>query len=175
MLRDEPDRVQSRGVGDGSRGRGNVGLDRVRQRIHARRRSQPFGHPQHQQGVVHGDGGGASSVDNRHLDVALHVGDDSETSHLGGSARGGVDSDERGDVLCELVDALVVADVPAVGGHDRDALGRVVRGAAAEADDEVALLFLVNVDPGVDLLDRRVRLDAVVDDGGDPERGQELL
>ncbi len=37
-----------------------------------------------------------------------------------------------------LVHALVVGNLPAVGGHQADAFGAVVGGTAAEGDDGVA-------------------------------------
>ncbi|PAV71115.1 hypothetical protein WR25_06561 [Diploscapter pachys] len=48
-----------------------------------------------------------------------------EAGHLAGGARRGVDRDQRQLRLARAVNALIVADMPAVGGAQRDALGAV--------------------------------------------------
>ncbi len=66
--------------------------------------------------------------------------------------------------LVDLVDPFVVADVAAVADDHADPLAAVMGAAAAEGDDAVALVVLVNLDAGMDVRVGRVRLGAVEDD-----------
>ena len=69
--------------------------------------------------------------------------------------------------LRDQVDAAVVQDPAAVAGQDRDALGRVDAGAAAERDQDVAALLDVPLVRRVDLVVLGVRRD-----GGPDHRRQ---
>jgi hypothetical protein len=52
------------------------------------------------------------------------VGEDAKPGHLGSRAGGGVDGNEGRYCLVGLVSAFIVADVPAVGGHDATPLAQ---------------------------------------------------
>ena len=108
--------------------------------------------------------GVTAPVDDRHFDVGVGVGDDAETGHLRGGAGGGVDGEEGGHRLVGLVDPFEVADVAAVADDHADPLAAVVGAAAAEGDDAVALVLLVDLDAGMDVGVGRVRFGAVEDD-----------
>ena len=100
------------------------------------------GHTLHQLRVVDGDLGGDSPVHNGHLHLPAGVGDDAESGDLRGGAGGGVHRHQGHWGAAGLVNALVVVDGPAVGGHHADALGAVVGGAAAQREDGVAAVLL---------------------------------
>ena len=130
------------GVGDG----GHVGLDRVGEGVHTGGRGQCRRHADHQKRIVHGDARGHAPVDDGHLHVAGGVGDDAEAGHFRSGTGGGVHGQVRRHRLGGLVHALVIMNLAAVGDHQAHALAAVVGGAAAQGDEAVALLFLVDVD-----------------------------
>ena len=134
------------------------------QGVHAGGGGQCRRHADHQQRIVDGDVRGAAPVDDGHLHVGVGVGDDAEAGHFGGGAGGGVDGQKRRHRLGGLVDAFEVADVAAVGDHHADALAAVMGAAAAQGDDAVALVVLIDLDAVMDVVVGRVRLCAVEDD-----------
>jgi hypothetical protein len=87
-----------------------------------------------------------------------------EAGHLGGGAGGGVDGQEGGHRLGGLVDPLEVADVAAVADHHADALAAVMGAAAAQGNDAVALVVIVDLHAVMDVLVGRVGLGSVEDD-----------
>mmetsp|Transcript_42369 Transcript_42369/g.128067 ORF Transcript_42369/g.128067 Transcript_42369/m.128067 type:complete len:321 (+) Transcript_42369:135-1097(+) len=112
---DKLDGVQRVGVGNGV-GRGaHVGLDGVRQCVHASGRGQAFGHADHEQRVVHRQRGREAPIHEGHLHVALVVGDNAESRHLRRRACRGVDRHHGQHRLGALVHPLVVPDASAVG------------------------------------------------------------
>mmetsp|Transcript_60256 Transcript_60256/g.161374 ORF Transcript_60256/g.161374 Transcript_60256/m.161374 type:complete len:434 (-) Transcript_60256:174-1475(-) len=161
---DELHGVERVGVRDGVGRRAQVGLDGVRQRVHAGGRREALGHPNHEQWVVHRQRGSEAPVHEGHLHLPRVVGDDAEARHLRRCARRGVHRHHGQHGHGALVHALVVLDLPTVGGQHADGLGAVVRGAAAKGDDEVAVVFLEQLAAGIDLLYRGV-WGAAVEDG----------
>mmetsp|Transcript_61489 Transcript_61489/g.108034 ORF Transcript_61489/g.108034 Transcript_61489/m.108034 type:complete len:283 (+) Transcript_61489:684-1532(+) len=150
-------------VGDGAQ----IGLDAMRQGIHACGGREALGHADHELGVVHGHGGHEAPIHDGHLHVPLLVGDDAEAGHLGRGAGSCVHRNQWQHRLRALVNALVVPAVAAVGAEHADGLGTIVRRAAAEGDDQVATVGLGDLHAVVDLAARGVGLTAVVDTEGD--------
>src|SRR5699024_8307292 len=110
--------------------------------VHTGGGGEGSGHPLHEDRVVDGDLGGDSPVHNGHFHLAGGVGDDAEAGDLRGGAGGGIDGHQGDHVLGGLVHALVVVDGTAVAGHQANALGTVVGGAAAQGDNGVAAVLL---------------------------------
>ncbi|MNH24940.1 hypothetical protein D3C79_849000 [compost metagenome] len=81
-------------------------------------------------------------VDDGHLHLTGLVGDDAEAGHLGGGTGRGVDGDERQLWPGGAVHPFVILDAAPVGGHQGDALGAVMGGAATQRDDAVAAMGL---------------------------------
>ena len=162
-------------VGQGVGGSGDIGLDRVGQRVHTGGCGQGGRHADHQLRVIDGDGGGDSPVHDAHLDFTGGVGDDAEPGDLGGGAGGGVHGHQGGQGLVGLVHALIIGDLAAVGRDQTDALGAVVGGAAAQGQDTVTFVFMVELLTldHVGVLGVRLRL--AKDGGLHPGVGQDLL
>mmetsp|Transcript_36758 Transcript_36758/g.101094 ORF Transcript_36758/g.101094 Transcript_36758/m.101094 type:complete len:380 (-) Transcript_36758:37-1176(-) len=144
--------MQRIGVRDWVGRRAHIGLNGVRQRVHASSRCQALGHPHHKQRIVHRQSGREAPIHEGHLDVALVVSDDAEPRHLCCRARRGVHRHHGQHGLGALVHALVVLDAAAIGGQHADGLGTVVRGATTERNDKVATILLEQLDAGIDLL-----------------------
>ncbi len=153
------------GVGDRRRGRGNVDLHRVRERVHAGCGGQRGRHRHHQARIVDGDERRAAPIDDRHFHVIAGVGDDAESCHLCCRARRRVDRNQRRHRHRRFVDPFIVADMSASGGDEPDAFRAVVRRPAAERNDEVAPLALIELDAVVDVDVGRIGLRAREDDG----------
>ena len=164
--------LERAGVGDGRGGGGHIGLHRVGQRVHAGGSRQALGLGQHQLGVVDGQDGRDVAVHDGHLDVARFVGDDAKARHLAGGARRGVDGHQGQLRLGRAVHALVVGNLAAVGGAQGNALGAVVRRAAAQRDHEVALLGLQLRQPGAHIAHGGVGLGAIKHHRGNLLPGQ---
>ncbi len=100
------------------------------------------------------------------LDLALVIRDHRPERHLAPGAGRRRDRDEGRDaVLDGVVIPLVVRDRAAVSRDDADRLGRVHRGAAAEADEPVATRL--HVQPGAFVDERDVGIGPdLVEDGG---------
>mmetsp|Transcript_42370 Transcript_42370/g.128073 ORF Transcript_42370/g.128073 Transcript_42370/m.128073 type:complete len:321 (+) Transcript_42370:135-1097(+) len=113
--RNKPDGMQRVRVGDGVGRCAHVGLDGVRQCVHASGRGQAFGHADHEQRVVHRQRGREAPIHEGHLHVALVVGDNAESRHLRRRACRGVDRHHGQHRLGALVHPLVVPDASAVG------------------------------------------------------------
>ena len=119
--------------------------------------------------VVDGQRGDAGVVERdvlvRVVRVGRGVGDDVGPGRLRAGARGGGDRDVRRVLrVLRLVEALELVDVAAVVGHrDAGALAGVVRGAAADGDEAVALVLLVEAHRVHDVVVLGVGLHLVVD------------
>ena len=132
------------GVGHGSGGNGNIGFHGVGQGVHAGGGGEAGGHAHHEVGVVDGDAGGAAPVHDSHLHLAGSVGDDAEAGHFRSGAGSGVHGNVGREGILGLVHAFVVVDLAAVGNEEADALAAVVGAAAAEGEEAVATLFLID-------------------------------
>ena len=168
VLVDHLHRHQGGGVGEYVGGGGDIGLNGVGHGVHTGGGGEGSGHPLHEDRVVDGDLGGDSPVHNGHFHLAGGVGDDAETGDLRGGAGGGVDGHQGDHVLGGLVHALVVVDGAAVAGHQADALGAVVGGAAAQRDDRVAVVGVEEGHASFDIFIGGVGFGAVKDHRRDP-------
>ncbi|RMO61572.1 hypothetical protein ALQ38_05530 [Pseudomonas marginalis pv. marginalis] len=151
------------GVGDRCGGGGHVGFDGMGQCIHAGGGGEALGHADHQAWVVDRQQRRDVAVDDGHFHVAGFVGDDAEAGHLTGGAGGGVDGHQWQLWLAGQVDAFVVADMPAVGSAQGDALGAVMGRAAAQGDHKIALALLQQRQAFFDVVHIGVGLGAVID------------
>ena len=182
---DQLDRLEGHGVVEELVVVARVALDRVRQRVHARRGGDRRRQPEHELGVDDGgvrrDEGGAADVE---LDLAARVGDHRPERHLAAGAGGGRHGDQRRDAALDgIVPPLVLRDRAAVGGHDADRLGDVHGRAAAHGHEAVAALGRVQVGGRVDEVDVGVghhlgeddRVGSSVDDAGGEAGGDDAL
>ena len=134
-------------VGEGVGVGGDIGFHRVGQCVHAGGGGEGGGHAHHELRVVDGDGRGDPPVHDAHLHLPCGVGDDAEPGDLRGGAGGGVHGHQGGQGLVGLVHAFIVGDLAAVGGHQANALGAVVGGAAAQGEDAVAAVVVIELLP----------------------------
>ena len=130
-------------VGEGICVGGDISLDRMGQRVHSRGRSQGGGHPHHQLRVIDGNGGRHSPVHNAHFYLPGRVGDDAEAGNLRSSSRGRVHRHQGRQGLMGLIHALIVGNLAAVASHQANALGAVMGGAAAQGEDTVTSILMV--------------------------------
>ena len=151
------------GCGDGR----DIGFDGMGQGVHAGGSGQGCWLADHQHRVIDGDLGCAAPVDDGHLHLGVGVGDDAEAGHFRGGPGGGIDGHEGRHRLGAFVHALEVADMPAVADDQTDALGAVVRAAAAQRDDRITLIVLIGLDAVMNILVRRVGFGAVEDHDAD--------
>ena len=161
VVADQRHGLQGAGVSDRVGGGRDVGFDRVSQRVHASGSGQAFRHRNHQRRVVDRQQRRDVTVDDGHFHVTRLVGDDAEPGHLAGGAGGGVDRDQRQLRLARLINAFVIANLPAIGRTQRDALGAVVRRPTAQRHHEITTTFLEQAQTALDIGDARVRFGAV--------------
>ena len=104
-------------------------------------------------------------VDGHELALVGRVGDHVVDGRLRGGAGGGRHAEDRDGRVLGIRDAFQGEHVGElrVGGDDADALAGVLRGATAQADQEVRTGLGELGDAVLDALDRRVRLDVVED------------
>jgi hypothetical protein len=143
-----------------------VGLQRVRQGVHARRGSGARGQSDGEVGIEDRCAGQGAVVTDIELAVALHIGDHSKGIHLRASAGGRGDGDYRERRVGE--GTRVVEPDSALGIHrpERYSLCGIHRRATADGCSEVASL--------VDTGGRRIRSHSPVDTHGEAspfERG----
>jgi len=138
----------------------------VGQGIHTGGGGQARRHADHEDRVVDGDARGDAPVGDGHLHVAGGVGDDGEAGHFRAGAGGGVDGEVGHQRLGGLVDAFVVVDLAAVGHDEANALAAVVGRAAAQGDEAVAAVFLVDLHAVVDVFVRGIGHGLVIEDVG---------
>ena len=161
------DGLFSAGVRHGSGSGGYIGFHGMSQSIHAGSGGQGRRHTHHENGVVNGDAGSAAPVDDGHLNLAGNVGDDAEAGHFRSGTGSGVHSDVGREGLAGLVHAFVILNLAAVADEEADALAAVMGAAAAEGDEAVAVVFLINGGCVCNILICGVRNGAVKDNIGD--------
>ena len=137
---DQPRRLEREHVGEDGGLLGDVGLDRVGERVDADPRGQVRRRAHRQLVVRDGDAGHQVAVEHHHLHVALGVGDDRHARDLAPGAGRRRDRHERQAGARDLVVARVVAHVARVGEGHGGRLGRVHRAAAADRHDAVGLV-----------------------------------
>ncbi len=114
------------------------------QGVHTGGGGQRRGHALHQHRVVNGHVGRAAPVHDGHLHLAAGVGDDAEARHFRRRAGGGVDGHIGRKAFVGFVHAFIVLNLAAVGNDEAHALAAVVRAAAAQGDQAVALFLAVH-------------------------------
>ncbi len=167
---DQPHRLQRMGVGERAMTGGDESLDSVHQRVDARTGRQERVHAQcgfrvDQRDVRHG-----GLADNGKLHALLLVGDDHELRDIGRSSGSGGNQDQRWAGHMQGVDAFELEDIAAMGDDDPDGFAAVHGTAATDCDDDVTVVFPVQLgtehhflDPGIG---RNVAVDAVIDTQG---------
>ena len=116
-----------------------------------------------QVGVDECDDRDVVGVDSHELALVGGIGDHVVDGGLRGGAGGGGHAEDRDGRVLGVGHALkgqYVGELR-VGGDDADALAGILRGAAAQADQEVGAGFGELLDAVLDAFDRRVRLDVV--------------
>jgi hypothetical protein len=156
---DEARRLEREHVGQHRRALGDVGLDRVRERVHADPRRQVRRRRDGQLVVRDRDARHQVAVEHHHLDVAVGVGDDRHARDLAAGPCRGRHGDQRQAGAGHVAVAGVVAHIALVGkGHGRR-LGGVHRAAPADRDDTVGLVVAHRLQRALDIGERRVGLD----------------
>ena len=163
-LDDLADGVQRVGVGEHGAGGGDVGLDGVRQRVHAGVGAELLRHGIGELGVHDGHIGRDVEVGQRVLDALLVVRDDGERGDLGRGAGGRGDGAELG-LLAQLGEAErdhgLLEGLVRVLVEQPHGLGGVDGRTAADADDPVGLELGHGLGAAHDGLNGRVGLDAL--------------
>ena len=80
------------------------------------------------------------------------IGNNTETGHLRGSARCGIDCQIGRHGFCGLIHSLVVMDLATIGDNKANALTAVMGRATTQTDKAVALIFLVHLHPVMHVL-----------------------
>ena len=163
VMADQGDGLQGAGIGDRSGSGGHVGFDGVGQGIHAGGGRQALGHGDHQVRIVDRQQRRDVAIDNGHFHVPRFIGDDAEPGHFAGRAGRGVDGNQRQLRFSGPIDALVVANLPAVGRAQGDPLGTVVGRAPAQGHHEVTPGLLEQTQAVLDVGDAGVGFGAVED------------
>ena len=120
-------------------------------------------HADHEHRVVQSQMRKAVRVHHEHLRLRLFVRDDVGTRALGAGAGRRVDGDDRRTALFRLVVAVVILNLSTVGGQDAHGLCHIDRRAAADGDDRIALVLLIEMQRVINDPGRGVRLHAVID------------
>jgi hypothetical protein len=79
------------------------------------------------------------------------VGDDTETGHLGCGPCGGVDGQIGRHGFGGFIHTLEVMNLATVGDYQPNSFTAVVGGTAPQSDQAVAAVFLIDINPGVDI------------------------
>ena len=165
VLGDHADGLHRQAVGQAPRTRGDIALDGVGQRVqtggHLERARLGVG----QIRVHERDDRDVMRVDGHELALVRRIGDHVVDGGLRGGAGGGRHAEDRHGRVLGGGHALQREHVGefGVGGDDADALAGVLRGAAAQADQEVGAGVGELGHAVLDAFDRRVRLDVAED------------
>ena len=155
------DRLQMEHIRHLPRALGDVALNGVRERIHARRGGQAFGHRTHHIAVNDGDDGDIVDIHADELALLFDVGDDIVDGNFRrGACRRGY-RDDRNARLFGGSDALQTAHILKLGIRDDDAdrLGGIHRGTAADRDDIIGPARLERSHARLHVFDGRIGLD----------------
>ena len=161
VLGNHADGLHGQAVGQAPGTRGNVTLDGVGQGVKSGGDLQAARHRVGQIRVHESDDRDVVRVDSHELALVGRVGDHVVDGRLRGGAGGGRHAEDRDGRVLGIRDAFQRKHVGElrVGGDDADALAGVLRGATAQADQEVRTGLGELGDAVLDALDRRVRLD----------------
>ena len=138
----EPDAFDGDALGHRVEVRRTVGLEIVRERIHADRGGYLGRQADRELRILDHQSGKHLRVKDDLLGVIAHIGDDrGATDFRAGPGRGG-HRDDRGhalgaDARVPVLAILEIPDRPVLADHQRDRLGGVERAATAEGDDTV--------------------------------------
>ncbi len=160
---DQAHGFQCMGVGQRAVTGGHEGLDGMHQRIDAGTGGQERVHAQ-----------GGFRIDQRHVrhrrladDGELHafllVGDDHELRHVSRRPRRRGNQDQRRAGHVQGIDAFELENVASVGNDNADAFAAIHRATTAHRDDDIAMVFPVQVGPEHHFLDPRIGRDRAVD------------
>ncbi|EKD36666.1 MAG: hypothetical protein ACD_75C01418G0001 [uncultured bacterium] len=123
----------------------------MNQSVHAGAGGQVRVHGDSGEGIDQGNVGNHRLADDGDLFFVCGIGNDGELGNVGGGSGGCRNADEGRTGNGDVVDSFKTEDVLAIGADDADALGAVHRAAAAERNDHIAMLFVVELRPRHDL------------------------
>ena len=161
VLGNHADGLHGQAVRQAPSTRGDVALDGVGQGIQTGGHLQAARHGVGQIRVHKSDNRDVVRVDGHELTLVGGIGDHIVDGGLGGGASGGGHAEDRDGRVLGVGHALEGEHVGElrVGGDDADALAGILRGTAAQTNQEVGAGFGELGHAILDALDRRVRLD----------------
>ena len=167
-LTDELDGFQMEHIRNDAVALGDVALNGVGQRVHARSGGQSLGHGSHHIRVHNGDLGDIVGIHADELPLLLHIGDDVVDGDLSSRTGGGGHSDGEHSVLLGGGHTLQRTHIGELGvvDDDADGLGRIHGGAAADGHDAVCLSGLEGCHAVLHISDGGVGLDLAVNGVG---------
>ena len=178
MLDDHPDRLQRDGVGHRVIALGNVSLQGMGERVHARLGRNPRREAVGQLRVAQGHAGHQPGREKDDLPIRGSHGDDSRTGDLGARARRGRNRHQRrqsaGDLRVSTEEVVVDLHRLVVVDPYLDRLGGVHRAAAAEGDQGVRVMALEHLGAGIHLSIDRVGRDVAEQNGLQATRPEHL-
>ena len=144
---DDLDALQRHAVGERMKGFHTIGLEAVRQRIHARRHGQKRRQADRELRVLDGDLRHHQGVKDDFLFVRVFAGDHAGAPDLRAGAGGGRHRDDGGDAVgvgpCPLVAGILeIKGRARLGHHERHALSDVECRATADRDNAVVTTLL---------------------------------
>ncbi len=166
VLLDQPRSLERHAVGVRMVRGHAVGLEIVRQRVHAGRRRDMRRQPESKLGIADDDARHHLGVEENLFGVRRLVGDDGGAADLGAGAGGGRHGDDGQDPIGigagpPIADVLEVPHRPRLAGHQGDDLAGIERAAAAKADHAVVAAGAKRLEPVMDILLDRVRPDVM--------------
>jgi hypothetical protein len=162
VVEDQPDGRQGHVIRIGIGPFADEGLDRVGQGVDAGRRGDVRRQSGHQAGIERRHFRHQPRVDDHQLGLPFRIRDDRGNGDLGAGACGG----GHGVDLYRRLQALEIAGqfaqrLAGVGNRRGNGLGGIHRGPAPECHDGIASIFQIEIDPGFDQGDRRIRRDGI--------------
>ena len=105
--------------------------------------------------------GDQGAADNRHLHLALHVGNDGELGDIRSTSGRRGNKHHRRQRPLNAIGTFIVLHFPAVARHHGNAFGTIHGASAPDGHDHIAIAFLVEQSPVLNLMVTGVRADFV--------------